>query len=108
VLRPNRQNTDGLKMLLDIIAAMQNPPSTFLLLSQVPEIGINDVRIAALESKLGSGRKFDSVIPYDPDLAFEEYVAAVHAPHSALAKSYEPLAQWLYPQPISRKASSTK
>jgi MinD-like ATPase involved in chromosome partitioning or flagellar assembly len=95
VLRPNRQNADGLRMLLDILDTLSERPDTFLLLSQVPEVGGDDPRIRSLEAKLGCGRRFDGLVPYDPELAFEEEVAAIRAPNSALARSYESVLRWL-------------
>jgi MinD-like ATPase involved in chromosome partitioning or flagellar assembly len=95
VLRPNRQNADGLRMLLDILDTLRERPPTYLLLSQVPVAETDDYRIQSLEKKLGRGRRFDGFVPYDPDLAFEEEVAAIKAPNSPVAKSYSSLIQWL-------------
>jgi MinD-like ATPase involved in chromosome partitioning or flagellar assembly len=101
VLRPNRQNTDGLRMLLDILSTRSEQSPVFILLSQVPVTAKDDSRILSIEEKLGCGRRFDAIVPYDPDLAFEEAVAAVVAPNSPLARSYDALVRWLLLDPVN-------
>lgn len=95
VLRPNRQNAEGLRLFLDIVSGCRPSPSTFLVLSQVPELPQTKSWISHLEKSLGGMRKFDAVIPFAPELALEETVVALTAPHSGLAQSYGLIADWL-------------
>ena len=95
VLRPNRQNTEGLKNLLDVLSIFPKPPETFLVLSQIPDLPEVTVRIESLQAMLGAGRQFGARIPYVPELAFEESVSAIMAPDSQLTKSYLPIVNWL-------------
>jgi MinD-like ATPase involved in chromosome partitioning or flagellar assembly len=95
VLRPNRQNADGLRILLDILQTLPSPPETLLVLSQVPDVAEAAFRVSALQNILGLGRKFDVKIPYAPELALEESVAAIVSPDSSLARCYMPIVDWL-------------
>lgn len=99
VMRPNRQNVDGLRILLDILENIPEAPKTFLALSQVPidpdiEVKVKKI-LAKLEEQLGEERKFMAHIPYDPMLSLEEIVVAITAPQSSLAKKYIPIVDWL-------------
>jgi MinD-like ATPase involved in chromosome partitioning or flagellar assembly len=95
VLRPNRQNAEGLKMLFDILEALPSSPATFLILSQVPELPETAARIEKLEAILGPNRKFGAQIPYSPQLALEENVVAITSPKSSLADTYTPIVDWM-------------
>jgi len=95
VLRPNRQNMDGLRLLLDILVSMRKPPNTLLVLSQVPDDPAVAPRLASLESLLGPGRKFDVTVPYSAELALEETVAAIETPDSALVRHYDEIVDWI-------------
>lgn len=95
VLRPNRQNTEGLRILLDILGTLPKPPATFLVLSQVPDVPEAAARVEMLQNLLGVGRHFDSLIPYAAELALDENVAAISAPNSSLANCYQPIVEWL-------------
>src|SRR5581483_3805938 len=95
VLRPNRQNADGLRMLLDILDTYGKRPNTFMILSQVPDIPEASEKIEKLQSILGPNRKFDAVVPFVPELAIEETVIALSEPDSFLAQCYRPIADWL-------------
>jgi len=95
VLRPNRQNAEGLRMLFDILEALPNSPATFLVLSQVPDLPETTARIEKLQDLIGPERKFGTLIPYSPHLALEESVAAISSPDSILAKAYAPIVDWM-------------
>ena len=95
VLRPNRQNADGLRILLDILDTIGERPMPFLVLSQVPDVSDAVPKINKLQEMLGGGRQFNARIPYDPSLALEENVVAITAPRSSLAHSYQPIVEWL-------------
>lgn len=95
VLRPNKQNADGLKILLDILDIFPKPPQIFLVLSQIPDLPEVAVRVESLQAMLGRGRQFGARIPYVPELAFEENVSALTAPDSTLTRCYLPIVHWL-------------
>jgi MinD-like ATPase involved in chromosome partitioning or flagellar assembly len=95
VLRPNRQNADGLKLLLDILDIFPKPPMIFLVLSQIPDLPEAALRVESLQAMLGQGREFGARIPYVPELAFEENVSALTAPNSTLTRCYLPIVHWL-------------
>lgn len=95
VLRPNRQNAEGLRLLLDILSTFPSPPQTFLVLSQVPKLPETSARLEKLRQLLGSDRSFGTVVPYEPVLALEESVATLTLPDSEVAQSYLPVASWL-------------
>jgi MinD-like ATPase involved in chromosome partitioning or flagellar assembly len=95
VLRPNRQNADGLRILLDILDTFPNRPPTFLVLSQVPDIFEAEAKVNELQALLGAGRQFDTRIPYAAELALEEKVAAISFPSSTLVDGYRPIVDWL-------------
>lgn len=102
VLRPNRQNIDGLRILLDVLKMRRQSPRTFLVLSQVPSPDGSSVtrtmvenRINELQSLLGTERGFGARVPYAPHLSLEESVAVIQHPDSALAHSYSAVADWL-------------
>lgn len=93
VLRPNRQNAEGLNMLLDILAPNSVP--SFLVLSQIPDLPQAPGRVNELQKLLGEGRHFDTQIPLVPELALDEYVEAIASPDSELTKAYQPIVDWL-------------
>jgi septum site-determining protein MinD len=93
VMRPNRQNADGLKLFLDIQATRHDSPEIFLVLSQVPDSLRADKYIENLTGLIG--RSFGARIPYDPDMALEESVVAATDPNSTRAKKYQPIADWI-------------
>lgn len=95
VLRPNHQNVDGLRILLDILDALRLKPDTYLVLSQVPEIPKAKTVIEKLQSMLGKERRFDCIIPYVPELALEEVVAALVSMDSSVVDAYKPVCSWL-------------
>jgi MinD-like ATPase involved in chromosome partitioning or flagellar assembly len=95
VLRPNKQNADGLKILLDILDIFPKPPQIFLVLSQIPDLPEAALRVESLQAMLGRGRQFGARIPYVPELAFEENVSALTAPDSTLTRCYLPIVDWL-------------
>jgi chromosome partitioning protein len=102
VLRPNRQNIDGLRILLDVLNMRRQSPQTFLVLSQVPSPdGLSvtktmvESRISELDLLLGTSRGFGTRVPFAAHLALEETVAVIHHPDSALAHSYHAVADWL-------------
>lgn len=95
VLRPNRQNAEGLKMLLDILDTLPSRPDTFLVLSQVPDLPETADRLQKLRAVLGSERDFGAQIPYYPHLALEEHVAGITEPSSTLASYYKPIVDWM-------------
>ena len=95
VLRPNRQNAEGLKMLFDILEALPKCPATFLVLSQVPDLPETAARIDKLQAIIGPERIFGAQIPYSPQLALEENVVAISSPESSLAKAYIPIVDWM-------------
>ena len=95
VLRPNKQNADGLKILLEILDILPERKETFLVLSQIPDIPKAAARLEVLQAILGDGRKFGAHIPYVPELALEESVAAIVAPETTLARCYMPVVDWL-------------
>ena len=95
VLRPNRQNADGLKILLDILEIFPKPPMIFLVLSQIPDVPEAATRVESLQAMLGHGREFGARIPYVPELALEESVSAMTAPNSTLTRCYLPIVHWL-------------
>jgi MinD-like ATPase involved in chromosome partitioning or flagellar assembly len=95
VLRPNRQNADGLRILLDILEMLPRSPATFLVISQVPDVPEAVTKVNDLQSMLGMGRHFGTSIPYAPELALEETVAALVEPTSSLAQCYRPIVNWL-------------
>jgi len=94
-LRPNRQNAEGLRFFLDIISNIRDPPETFLVVTQVPQVDDAVSRVKSLEKRLGENRKFDLLIPYDLDLAIEEKVFVISSPTSKSIKHYEKIADWL-------------
>lgn len=94
VLRPNKQNMEGLRLLLDILDSIRRPPRTFLALSQVPEIHGVAERLRELELILGT-RTFDAIIPFDPHLALDETVVTRAEPLPSFAHRYFPIADWL-------------
>ena len=95
VLRPNRQNADGLRILLDILDILPVRKSTFLVLSQIPDVPEAAARLETLNAILGEERQFGTRIPYVPELALEESVAAIVAPNSTLTRCYQPVVGWL-------------
>ncbi len=95
VLRPNKQNMDGLRILLDILDSLRDPPDSLLVLSQVPQVAESKPRLEALQRLLGAGRLFDVVIPYDALLALDENVLAITAPTAGLVAHYNVIADWL-------------
>lgn len=95
VLRPNRQNMDGLRLLLDILESLREPPKTLLVLSQVPEGPAVDGRLRSLEKLLGEGRRIDVTIPYSAQLSLDEHVVAISAPESSLIRRYNEIVHWL-------------
>jgi hypothetical protein len=68
---------------------------TFLVLSQIPDVPETAARLEVLQAILGSGRTFGALIPYVPELALEENVAAISAPSSTLTRCYLPIVEWL-------------
>lgn len=97
VMRPNRQNSEGLRTLLDVLDTLPRTPANIIVLSQVPELPNAEQRIAGLERMLGRGRRFAARIPLTPELAMEERVAAIEMPDSRLVRSYAAVADWLVP-----------
>jgi MinD-like ATPase involved in chromosome partitioning or flagellar assembly len=95
VLRPNRQNADGLRILLDILDTLPTRPDTFLVLSQVPDLPETKARIEKLQAILGPNRKFGVEIPYYPQLALEEQIMALSSPGSTIGQCYQVIADWL-------------
>jgi MinD-like ATPase involved in chromosome partitioning or flagellar assembly len=102
VLRPNRQNADGLRMLLQILSVRRSSPEAFLVLSQVPapdDIQLTrrmiEDRVHDLEALIGPSRRFDAVIPYSAALALEENVVTISDPRGFLASCYAPIADWI-------------
>jgi MinD-like ATPase involved in chromosome partitioning or flagellar assembly len=95
VLRPNRQNVEGIRNLLDILNTLSIQPKTFLALSQVPGTSEVTVLINKLRSALGTSRDFNVIIPFIPELSLEENVIirSVKQPH--LANYYQPIVNWL-------------
>ena len=68
VLRPNKQNSEGIRMLLDILSTVGNSPKVLLVLNQVrsvEELGV----ISAIQTGLGPERSFKAVVPYIPEAA---------------------------------------
>lgn len=102
ILRPNRQNADGLRMLLDILNVRRSSPNAFLVLSQVPEpdaVGLTrtliDNRLQELAKIIGPGRSFGATIPYSAALALEESVVAITQPSGFLVGCYQPIVEWI-------------
>ncbi len=95
VLRPNKQNAEGLRMLLDILKASRNPLPIFLVLSQVPDLPRAKEKVEELQRLLGEGRRFDAQIPLVPELTLEEDVVAISFPESEIAEAYQPIVDWL-------------
>lgn len=102
VLRPNRQNCDGLRLLLDIIALKSIRLPYFTVLSQVPmpdglRLTAGDIehRLAELQEILGSDRRFGTRLPFDPILALDETLPAKRDPSTPLAVGYRMVADWI-------------
>lgn len=103
VMRPNRQNADGLRLFLDVQSNLQKEfsklekdiPETFLVLSQVPDSPRAGKYIKELTHLLGKGRSFGTQIPYDPEMALQEYVIAAKDPNSNRTKNYIPIVEWI-------------
>src|SRR5258708_1655324 len=100
VLRPNRQNVEGLSLFLDVIKNLNPPLPYFLVLTQTPG-DRPDVRetVKKLESQLGKNRHFDAEVPYTTKLALEENILAKTAPESEEAEKYRPVVDWLERRP---------
>lgn len=95
VMRPNRQNADGLRLFLDIQSTRHDSPETFLVLSQVPDSLRTERYIENLSKIFGEKHSFGARIPYDPEMALEETVVAALDPDSNRAKKYQPIAEWI-------------
>jgi chromosome partitioning protein len=96
LLRPNRQNVDGIRELLDVIETAAEK-DCLLILTQIPDIPEAEKRIQQLEQLLGKeSRHFDVRIPYFPELALDETVIALTQPGSPLVCAYEPIVNWLW------------
>jgi MinD-like ATPase involved in chromosome partitioning or flagellar assembly len=95
VMRPNRQNTDGLRTLLDVMDTLNRTPPHIIVLSQVPDLPHAIGRISELENLMGSGRRFSVHIPFAPELALDERIAALEMPESRLTASYSLVADWV-------------
>ena len=96
VLRPNRQNVDGVRTLLDLLAPLRRPPQQVLIVvSQVPELPQTREVLRHLATALGPGRNFKCEIPLALELALEERLAVLEMPESRLAASYSRVADLL-------------
>jgi MinD-like ATPase involved in chromosome partitioning or flagellar assembly len=95
VLKPNRQNIEGIRRLLDLFASYPRRPEILTVLSQVPNTSDAAKQTKKLETALGSGRRFDVKIPYVPELGWQETVVAITAPTSALAQQYGAITTWI-------------
>jgi MinD-like ATPase involved in chromosome partitioning or flagellar assembly len=95
VLRPNRQNVEGIRNLLDILNTLSIQPEPFLVLSQVPATSEATVTINKLRGEIGSGRDFNVILPFIPELSLEEndIIRSIKQPH--LANYYQPVVDWL-------------
>ena len=101
VMRPNRQNADGIRLLLRILATRGGTPKPFLALSQVPRAeppllnqSTIEQRIEELQRELGDF-KFGAKIPFVPSLALDEIVEMNRDPGSPVAAAYRPIADWI-------------
>lgn len=94
VLRPNRQNVEGIRMLLDITNTLGVRPETFSILSHAS--GSPD-EFSAIRRLLGAspGGSPSLALPYLPELCFVEDVFSSRAQDSALGELLEPLVAWL-------------
>lgn len=95
VLKPNRQNIEGIRRLLDLFASYPRRPDILTVLSQVPNTADATKQTKRLEVGLGPGRRFDLKIPYVPELGWEETVVAATAPESGLARQYGAITTWI-------------
>jgi MinD-like ATPase involved in chromosome partitioning or flagellar assembly len=97
VMRPNKQNAIGLKLLLGILDAVAEPLRTpyFLVLSQVPDVPGIDNRLERFYTLLASKYSIGTKIPYNPELALEEKVISILSPLSDDSTSYHPIINWL-------------
>lgn len=94
VLRPNRQNVDGIRILLDILSTIGSRPITFLVVSQVPDRPESANTVNYLQSILGLNRRFDLILPYTAELGLLENVKELSGWHR-YANTYQAIVDWL-------------
>jgi MinD-like ATPase involved in chromosome partitioning or flagellar assembly len=66
VLRPNTQNSEGIRMLLDILSTVGNSPAVLLALNQIPSAEELNL-IQGMQDELGATWSFTAVVPYIPE-----------------------------------------
>jgi MinD-like ATPase involved in chromosome partitioning or flagellar assembly len=95
VIRPNRQNAEGINNLLSILSTLGTSPKSFLALSQVPTAtGIEEI-VQKLRSVFGDQRSFDIALPYLQELSVEENVLVLLERGPESINIYEPVVNWL-------------
>jgi MinD-like ATPase involved in chromosome partitioning or flagellar assembly len=95
VLRPNRQNAEGINNLLSILSTLGTRPTPFLALSQVPAAAGTVDTVQKLRSLMGDERDFDIALPYLPELSLEENVLVLLEQSPQSINVYEPVVNWL-------------
>lgn len=95
VLRPNRQNVEGISNLLSILNTLGSPPTPFIALSQVPDVADAGGTVQRLRGILGERRGFDISLPYLPELSMEENVLVLLEESPEGVYIHEPVADWL-------------
>ncbi len=96
VLRPNKQNAEGLKRVVEVINALRNFDSNniYYVLSQVPTISNLDQKINQIFGEVPDFRP-NSIIHYFKNLSFEEKIVSVEYPRSQIRKDYLKVANWI-------------
>jgi MinD-like ATPase involved in chromosome partitioning or flagellar assembly len=95
VLRPNRQNVEGIRNLLDILNTLSIHPLPLLVLSQVPDTPEAAVIIKKLRGEIGIGRDFNVILPFIPELGLEESAIIRSIKDTHLVNYYLPVVKWL-------------
>jgi MinD-like ATPase involved in chromosome partitioning or flagellar assembly len=90
LFRFNRQNLGGIKDLIKKSKMFLQDRKLVFCASPIPETDSTNEKIRDFEEELGITISF--VIPYDPELEFEEKISVVDMPDSSSAKKYKELA----------------
>jgi hypothetical protein len=95
VIRPTRQNAEGINNLLSILKTLGTSPKSFLALSQVPTATGVEELVEKLDNVMGNQRSFDIALPYLQELSVEENVFILLERSPEIINIYEPIVNWL-------------